>query len=670
VPPLISRIDIRSGLGQLADQFDLPRVGTDWFTAAVPNKPVEILVGYNGQSLHQLVGEADEFELAWTALSLVGGLRGRSLGGRLVDRHFKKTYFLTPPIPAPPITFAVGIFTARQIASEIASAVGLRLRWVCPDYTIQEKAFAVSGSAGESIRRLAQLIGQPEMFAVDVYTDGDEIVVKQREGTPPVADYRLTNAELMTASVTYRKRPGPIYGTLTIIGGTKGGPIIEQDDEDLPQLVTETEVNETKAEPPKRKSRETTTRQLLRAVANEVLLNETVVTEIEQDLAAQPAAPTLLLSGSSLSDSQYRVGQATFQFPSTALAQDDAYNGTTLRLTRPDGATSLDFRITDYTGATRTATLDRAITQALDSRATWRVDEKPLTDPAQALSFITVAKTVKTIRYDDERLLDTTGRIAIPVKEVEKSEFFSIMEDREALALSRRETVTYGYNHDLELILQDILIEALSEEVRLQDPAGFTRIVGGSLIPIERRLIRHERLDANQYQTTTKIFAVEAVKAASGTVVTEPAMTLVETDTKVTRGQLPGPQRIRRPQRKAIGSGGGSSNKVLKEITISTDPDAIDVQISNQNIDEALATLLVSQYSQASGLWRHEVTIRGLALPFLQKGRVLEWAEALPGLSAPLPRSLITGRSLHYDERGDSPSFTSTITLTWWGAAN
>jgi hypothetical protein len=147
-------------------------------------------------------------------------------------------------------------------------------------------------------------------------------------------------------------------------------------------------------------------------------------------------------------------------------------------------------------------------------------------------------------------------------------------------------------------------------------------------------------------------------------------MKLVETDKKVTRGQLPGPQRIRRPHKKQIGAGGTSTNRVLKQVTISTDPDAIHVDINDGNLTEDLANQLISQFSLASGLWRHEVSIRGLALPFLTKGKVLGWSEALPGLAGPLPNALITGRTLNYVEDGQSSVYGQTLTLAWWGAAN
>ncbi len=677
----IQRIEIRSDLSQLADQFDLPRVGTDFFTDAVKGAPVEILVGYNGQSLHQLVGAADEWELAWDDLSMIGGLRGRSLGGRLVDRAFRKTYFRTAPNPLPAFPHAVGLFTARQLAEELATTAGLTLRWDAPDYGIQESPFSLSGSIGGSIRRLVQTVGQPEAFSVDVYTEGTELIVKQRALSPPAPDYTLTLAELMGTAITYRKYPGPVYGRLTIIGGNRAGPLIEVTDEELPEEVTEIETRETAAVPPvKGRARTTTSRTVLRSVPNEVLLREHSITEVELDQAPLPTLPTPLLSGT-VADSQLAQGAGTFQLPALAPFEvpeaDGHYTGTTLRITLLNGS-EFDFLVTDYVGSTRLATLNAPLGDFAVAGAFWRLDAEPLPRHVQALAFVKVAETRKTLGYDDNLLLDGTGRISLPVKLREIVSVLSNVSEQSGddnvppqFRESRRETITYSYNDDLELVLQDTLIEQLENETEVALPQGFSEFVGGQLIPFERRIVRNEILDANQYQVTTQIFRIETVQVSSGaataSVIVGTDMLLVETDVKVTRGQLPGPQRIRRPRKKPVGDGPGQTGQVLVEIVISADPDAVDVAITDQNIDQVIADRLEAQFRAASGLWRHEVTIRGLALPMLTKGKVLGWADALPGLAGPLPPALTTGRTLAYDERSVPPSFTSALTLVWWG---
>jgi hypothetical protein len=577
----IRQISIDGDLSQVSERFALPRVGSDFFSEAERNKPVEVLVGYKGQDLHQLTGAADEWELRWDDRSLTGGLRGRDLGQRMVERMFKKMYFRFPPNPIPtrphvvngivvgqtPLDYAVGAFRASQIAGEVAGHVGLSLTWGAPDYTIRDNVLTFAAPAGECIRRLVQTMGQPEMFAIDVYISGTSLIVRQRQGSYPTPDYALFLSDLMGTAITYRKRPGPIYGTITISGATGGGG--EVDRETLPEEVEIIEVNETpRVLPMKGKTRVTTTKRILQSVANEVLLSENSVTEIEVPIAGP---------------------------------------------------------------------------------------------------FTRQAETRKAIVYDDVLLLDSQGRINLPVKEKEITEHYGIGATIADFILLSRESIGYGYNDNHELILQDILIEELVGSTVKTLPDGTKRTIGGALTPSERRIVRNQKLDANQYQVTTQIFQISTLPSpGGGKILLNPAMELVATDTKLTRGQLPGPQHIRRPHR--AGSGGATGTRILREETISTDPDAVDVQISDNNLSEELADQLVNQYRQASGLWRHEVTIDHLALPFLSKGKILGWKEALPNMAEPLPNALIVSRRLEYDESSESPSFRASLGLVWWAA--
>jgi len=668
----IQRINITSDLTQFADRFDLPRVGADFFLVADRNKPVEIVTGYNGGSLQQLRGETDEFELSWDHLSLRGLLTGRDLGARLIDRPFRKTYFRFQPSPPPPFPFEVGAFTASQIAAQIASALTLTVVWNAPDYGIQENALAFSSTGADALRRLVATMGQPEMFATDVYLQDQVVIVRQRSAGYSLADYVLSHEELMAANITYRKRPGPIYGVVTIFGGSPTGPIIEVSGDDIAEEVEIVEIDETPAAfPMKAKARTTTTKRILLSVANEVLLRETSITEVELGPSSAQAVGTPILSGLAL-DSQFGIGPTsdTFQFPSTASIVNDTYNGTHLALFTPDG-NRVDRRVNAYAGSTRTATLDGLLTGPdFPNGTTWRLDSAKLPSSVGGLAFLKVAETKKIISYDNSLLLDAHNRINIPLKLKEINEVYGLQASQNDLILIRREATTSAYNDDLELILQDMLIEQLEGQVEVTDPHGVKRTSGGALVPFERRIVRNQRIDANQYQVTTQVFSIQTVVEGLIRIIRDPAMLLVETDTKVTRGQLPGPQRIRRPHKKQIGAGGSTTNRVIKQVTISTDPDAVHVDITDQNLTDVLADQLISQFSMASGLWRHEVGIRGLALPFLTKGKVLGWSEALPGMPAPLPNALIVGRQLNYVEDGQSSLYGQTLTLVWWGAAN
>lgn len=549
--PSIQRITVQSDISQVADRFDLPKAGVDGFLTAARNQPVEISIGYKGETLHQLRGEADEWELRWDDKSVTGTKRGRDLGARLVDRPFRKTYFKVQPNPVPTTPYAVGAFTASQIAGEIAAFVGLSLDWSAPDYYLQDDTIAFTSSAGEAIRRLVQTMGQPEMFAIDVYLVGTTLTVKQRVAAP-TADYVLSLADLMGTTITYKKRPGPIYGTVRITGGDPlGGATVIQ--ERPPEEIEITEVNETPPVwPLKGRLRTTTTKRVLQSVANEVLLRETSVTEAEQ-------------------------------------------NG-----------------------------------------------------PMEG-GFERISETSKTIEYDESLLIDLqTGQINLPVKLKEMTSTSGLDETGNWQEI-RREGTSYGYDDDLSLILQDTQLE--------ED-------VSDSFTPTQRTVIRNQRLDANQYQVTTQIFEIAYTKnKATGKLELDPGLQLVATDVKVTRGQLPGPQHVRRPRRDA---GGPSSTRAFKEVIVSNDVDAVDVHVSDNNLTNDLVDALIAQFTAASGLWRHEVTIRHLALPFLTAGKALGWSETLSGLTAPLPTALIVSRTLDYDESGASPSLQATVTLVWW----
>jgi hypothetical protein len=723
----IRQITIEGDLSQVADRFTVPCVGTEFFVTAERNKPIEITVGYKGQELHQLSGEIDLYELTYRENSILGRVSGRDLGARLIGRLFKKTYFRFPPNPEPTkpiiengqvvgqivLPYAVGAFTAAKIAGEIAGHVGLELQWDAPDYKIQDNVLAFSAPAGECLRRLVQTMGQPEMFAIDIYTVGTSLVVRQRKAAYPEADYSLALSDLMTTDIEPQTRAGPLYGTVTIVGGSPGGLEVDRPpDEQMPEEVEITEVNETPPVfPLKGKLRVTTTKRILQSVAQEVLLSERAVTEIEVNIGGSGTAdqgPPPPISGNDADTNEFVNSKAFIDGPyypsgwastpgrlfrvSTLRAQelgllgdDSAYVGMELTLTTSSGDV-FHRRVAAYDGDLFLFQLEApALPEDLYAGGgfTWRFDAPAGTAPqpgdeisqppsagTPVMVFIKTAETRKAITYDSDLLLDDQGRINIPLKLKETTENYGLGASVTDLRLIGRESTGYAYNDDMELILQDTLIEELTNSVEKEVPpgSGIKLTIGGELIPVERRVVRNQRLDANQYQVTTQIFQITTLRAGAVTRLRiDPVMRLVATDIKVTRGQLPGPQHIRRPRRRTGTGGGTTGGHVLREVTISSDPDAIDVQISDTNLTEALADQLVGQFSAASGLWRHEVSIDHLALPFLSKGKILGWKEALSGLPDALPNALIFSRRLDYDEGTESPSFRETLGLVWWG---
>ena len=230
------------------------------------------------------------------------------------------------------------------------------------------------------------------MFSTDVYLQDQVVIVRQRAAAYAPADYVLSHEEMMAASITYRKRPGPIYGIVTIFGGSPTGPIIEVSGDDVAEEVELVETDETPAAfPMKAKARTTTTKRILQSVANEVLLRETSITEVELSTTPLLDFGIAILSGSTSSE-QFGVGPATdtFILPSTASSVDEDYTGTFLSIFSPDG-NRFDRMVTAYVGATRTLTLDNLL-DGIDVPAgsVWRLDTAKLPTGGSGQRFLSV----------------------------------------------------------------------------------------------------------------------------------------------------------------------------------------------------------------------------------------------------------------------------------------
>jgi len=130
----------------------------------------------------------------------------------------------------------------------------------------------------------------------------------------------------------------------------------------------------------------------------------------------------------------------------------------------------------------------------------------------------------------------------------------------------------------------------------------------------------------------------------------------------------------------ASGEGGsGSESSETWVETISTDPLAEDVTLSGGGLlthDDFL--FLVSQLRQESGKWQYEIRITQVAIPWAVKGLTVQLVNIPVGKTLrggvfeadgaiSLPPGVLTARSFSYDEGGQSPSATATLTVLAWG---
>lgn len=283
-------VNIDSTVELMADHYSAEVIpGSDLFINANFANRITFAFGLldgSGNPLtitHIKDGVIDEYELRARPNTQILNLRGRDAMALVLDCEFDKTYIRAgylangqydeatqsqiqaagpktiqmngSTISIPALKFAVGHFTAKQIAQDVAKQVGLDLVWQVRDYELQS-TFTASGRAIDTIRKLVEPWTQVEQYRADVFMQGKTIIIRHRQlpTAPFKADYTFDISQMRRSELTLRKRFTREIGVLTLVGrlepvATNFLTVINSDGEDEVEVVQETIVPPTGADP-------------------------------------------------------------------------------------------------------------------------------------------------------------------------------------------------------------------------------------------------------------------------------------------------------------------------------------------------------------------------------------------------------------------------------------
>ena len=232
---------IQSNLGLPADQFDADLTSHTDFIGAKETDRISLSMGLrksDGTEVtigHIKDGVVDEYILKLTPNGLIVSVRGRDPMAVLLDRNVNKTYvraatqggFATrtnadasiktlAPELAP-----VGRYRASEIAADVLAEVSstLQLSWQVRDYEWRDGDFNASGRPLDILRQLADPWNQAEQSPVDVFVQGDSIIVLNRPPVPPAdAGYRFHVRDARIKDFTWIRRPPRRLGRVILEG--------------------------------------------------------------------------------------------------------------------------------------------------------------------------------------------------------------------------------------------------------------------------------------------------------------------------------------------------------------------------------------------------------------------------------------------------------------------
>jgi len=251
------QVSLDSTMELLADFFNAEAAGADLFTTGAFGDQMTISLGLSNVGVIQTVtqinnGFIDEWELTIDPKTQVTRVRGRDASAPALDRIFEKTYIFQevtqgfgPPglsqntlaqIKAAQKTsilfpnghlFAVGRFTARQIAQDLLSSVGLNLSWQVRDYNILS-TFQARGRVAETLKRLIEPWVQVEPFRADMFLQGSTVIIRYRQtfsggapgakSIPLTPTYVMSIAQMRRGMIRIRKRVTRTVGRLRLLG--------------------------------------------------------------------------------------------------------------------------------------------------------------------------------------------------------------------------------------------------------------------------------------------------------------------------------------------------------------------------------------------------------------------------------------------------------------------
>lgn len=192
---------------------------------------------------HMDGGVIDEYEIRITPNEQNIMVRGRDQMASILDCEFNKTYIranylsngvldtttqsqidsmaaktitfrdgtiVTIPAKVIGIDWVLGVFTAKQIAQDLATAAGLQLLWQVRDYTLMN-TFAAVGRRIETLKKLLAPWTTLEPFKAEVFVMGNQLIVRHRQlpgklFTQIAPDYVFDAAAMKRSEITVRKR--------------------------------------------------------------------------------------------------------------------------------------------------------------------------------------------------------------------------------------------------------------------------------------------------------------------------------------------------------------------------------------------------------------------------------------------------------------------------------
>lgn len=193
-------------------------------------------------------GPIDERELTITPTSQEARIRGRDHMADVLDCEYRMMYIRANYLAngvlddatqsqidgtaSKTITFAdgtivtipaqdykLGVFTAKQIAQEVATSIGLTLVWQVRDYELQS-TFSATGRAIDTIKKLIEPWVTVEPYRAEVLMQGQTLIIRHRQlpGTPFKPDYVFDVTGMKRGQITIRKRSMRAAGRLRLVG--------------------------------------------------------------------------------------------------------------------------------------------------------------------------------------------------------------------------------------------------------------------------------------------------------------------------------------------------------------------------------------------------------------------------------------------------------------------
>jgi len=115
----------------------------------------------------------------------------------------------------------------------------------------------------------------------------------------------------------------------------------------------------------------------------------------------------------------------------------------------------------------------------------------------------------------------------------------------------------------------------------------------------------------------------------------------------------------------------GGSRQIELTIVLSTDNDAQDIEIGDENLDIGALQQLQAQFVAVQGMYEYEIIFDGIGMPFVQRGKTVAFVgiEVEDGSLLNIPPVIITSVRSKYVEKDDKSEYVLNATGFGWQAA-